>query len=328
MRIVYFHRNKKAGYSLDIVAQTIVSRIDNKQELYVPEYRSSVKSILSNLWFVFKHRDTKSICHITGDIHYCILALIGCDTVLTIHDIGSFQAKKMNRLKRGIIEVVWYYIPLIFAKRIICISEETKREIKKYTKRNDIYVIHNAVNPSFLLSNCDPVFEEMRVLIIGTSKNKNLENSIKALKGIKCELTIIGTVPEEILNLMTTLSIKYRNLYNLTDEQVYSEYKRCHIVSFVSFYEGFGMPVIEANAVGRPVVCSNIPVLKEVGGEGAIYVDPYNIEEIHNAYMELYSDKLLRKDMISKGLKNVERFRVENILPQWKLVYNSFVTVL
>ncbi len=323
MNLLFFHRNRKAGYSIDKVTQTIISNLKDKKEFFVPYHDSSLQSLFFNLLYVFKNRNQNAINHITGDIHYCILALVGCKSVLTVHDVGLYNLMQMSWAKRKIIEVLWFYLPLFMAKKVVCISEETKKEVQRYTLRKDILVIHNAIDPIYKEVAYDSMFCNMKVLTIGTSANKNVVNTISALQNLDCELTIIGHLDDDIAQALYKCNVKYRNLEGLTEHELYEEYIRCHVVSFCSFYEGFGMPVIEAQAVGRPVICSDIPVLREVGGDGALYVDPNNIEDIKEGFKRIYNSSILRHNLISNGFMNVKRFRVSKILPQWEALYNE-----
>ena len=91
--ITYFHRNLNAGYSINKVIQTIVRSIDDKQEYFVPYMGGGPSVILRNICYVRKRRSLHGINHITGDILYCVIGLIGCKSILTIHDtvILDFQ---------------------------------------------------------------------------------------------------------------------------------------------------------------------------------------------------------------------------------------------
>jgi len=92
---------------------------------------------------------------------------------------------------------------------------------------------------------------------------------------------------------------------------------------FASTYEGFGMPIIEAQAIGRPVITSNIGAMKEVALDTACLVDPYDVESIKNGIQKLIRDEAYRDLMIKKGLKNVERFSLETISNQYIALYKS-----
>jgi glycosyltransferase involved in cell wall biosynthesis len=323
MRALFFHRNLAAGYSINKVTQTIVRQIPDKEEFYVPYAGASLKSILGNLIFVFKHRNRKAINHITGDIHYCILALIGCKSVLTIHDTVALDFNELSKLKKFLIEWLWFRLPLLLATKVVCISEQTRQCVKRLTNRKDIVVIHNAIDPLFKPFPPHQHRDIPSILLIGTNPNKNLLRTIEALQGVKCKVSIIGKLSKEQLAALDRYHICYENRQNLSDEQILEEYVKCDVVSFISLFEGFGMIVIEANKVGRPVVCSDIPVLKEIGGDAALFVNPYHVEEIRNAFSQLLYDDILYKDYVIKGEMNVQRFDSSFIASQWIKFYES-----
>lgn len=324
MKIVYFHRNLSAGYSINKVTQTVVSGIHERKEYYVPYVGASLKAILGNILYVWRHRERSAIHHVTGDIHYCILALIGFKSVLTIHDTVSLDFNNLPKHKKLLIEWLWFRLPLRFATKVMCISETTKQYVMRYTKRRDIEVIHNAIDPVFQKK---PYREDQNgvptVLLIGTNPNKNLFRTFEALQGLKCKVVIVGNLSKDQQVALAACQIDYVQKEGLTDAQIVEEYEKCDIVSFVSLFEGFGMIVIEANKVGRPVICSDIPVLREVAGVAALFVNPKDVVEMKRGFERLLFDISLRQTLIEKGFANIRRFDVKTIRHQWMSFYES-----
>lgn len=321
--ITYFHRNIKAGYSINKVTQTVISHIDNKREYYMPTHRASFGDLIKNILYIFKHRDKNGINHITGDIHYGILGLIGCKSVLTVHDTDKVDFAKCGWLKKKIYELLWFKIPCALASKIVCISNETKEMLCKYTKRKDIQVIYNAIDPSFTTVLKKQDLSNIKILMIGTAENKNIERTLEALKDIDCQVTIVGKMTASQKMLVQKSGIVLDNKYNLSDHEIREEYINCDIVSFVSLFEGFGMPIVEANITGRPVITSNISVLKEIAGNAALYVDPTNIKDINNGFKQLTKSPKLRNFYVEEGLKNACRFEHNAIIQEWLNLYKT-----
>ena len=322
MKLVFFHRNHKAGYSINKVTQTIIRDISNKEEYELPNLGPSPIALMKNLWFVYKHRRKDAINHVTGDAQYAILALFGCKSVLTCHDTVSLDYRRLSFFKRLFFEWFWYRLPLRFATKVVAISEETKRCLKRYTNRDDIVVIHNAIDPLFMM--CPPKKNSIPViLLIGTGDNKNLIRTFEALEGFKCHVVIIGVLSQEQRECLKNNNISYEYKSGLTDEQIVEEYAKCDVVSFISLFEGFGMIVVEANKVGRPVICSDISVLREIGGDAALFVNPEDVNDMRSGFEKMFNDMNLRKSLVEKGFANVERFAPSLIKKQWLRLYDG-----
>jgi glycosyltransferase involved in cell wall biosynthesis len=117
--------------------------------------------------------------------------------------------------------------------------------------------------------------------------------------------------------------INYSTSYNLTSEEIVEKYRGCDLVIFISTFEGFGMPIIEANQTGRPVITSNISPMREVAAGSAHLVDPYSIDEIREAVIKIINEKDYRDLLISKGLKNAQRFSIDRVSQQYLNLYNQ-----
>ena len=98
--INYFYRNSNAGYSIKKVFNSITLHFSNKKEFYVPYNGGKFHDIIFNTIYVFMHRWKKGINHVTGDIHYCCLALPSYNTILTIHDLVLLNYNKASKFKR------------------------------------------------------------------------------------------------------------------------------------------------------------------------------------------------------------------------------------
>jgi glycosyltransferase involved in cell wall biosynthesis len=117
-----------------------------------------------------------------------------------------------------------------------------------------------------------------------------------------------------------------RELGRLTDKELVAAYRRCDMVVFASLYEGFGLPILEAQAIGRPVITSNFGAMREAAGDGALLVDPYSVEEIRAAIMRIKNEPGLREELVCKGRENAERFRADAIALKYAQIYRALAT--
>jgi glycosyltransferase involved in cell wall biosynthesis len=218
--------------------------------------------------------------------------------------------------------LIWI-LPLKRARKVIFISDATKWQVLEHLKLKEeqIEVIRNPVSLDY--QKVETVFNKEKpvILHLGMGSNKNLENLIPALKGITCHLRLVGALRNEYRQLLEENKIEYSCVANLTDKQVVEEYKNCDIVNLTSQHEGFGMPIIEGQASNKPVVTSNISPMVEIAGDGACLVDPYNQQEIHNAYKRMIEDNDYRECVRIKGYENAKRFNVTVIAKQYASIY-------
>ena len=263
------------------------------------------------------------INHITGDIHFIALFLKKRKTILTVHDIGSVL--KGSGLKNMILRFFWFTMPFGRVRYVTVISEFTKNEILKSFKVNPekIIVIPDCVSPEIKYAHKDFNTEKPNILQIGTKSNKNLENLIRALNGITCKLTIIGKLSDDQSALLEHHQITYENKYNLAYSEIISLYKKTDLVTFVSTYEGFGVPIIEAQATGRPIITSNISPMKDVAGGGAMLVKPKNVEDIKSAINTIINDKELRERIEKKGTENVKKYSAKSVANLYYKLYKQ-----
>lgn len=320
--LTIFLRKKREGVnSIESVFEALEDSLCKHNKLQLPCSGASPKSLIKNIYFAFRHKG--EINHITGDAHYIALGT-GRNTLLTIHDVGS--ALSGNKIEQLYIRLFWFILPIFIVKKIVVISESTKKELLKIIPwaNNKISVIHDPINSAYLKSNRHEFAPIPRILHIGTKMNKNLERTIMALSEIKCKLIIIGKLTEIQSELLKNSDLKFENYYDISLSDLINEYHKCDIVSFPSYYEGFGMPIIEAQASERPVLAGNIEVLRDIAGrEGALYIDPYNMAAIREGFKVLINDKEMREKLILNGKENVKRFMPETIAKLYNQQYED-----
>lgn len=321
MKISFFFKSKQdPGISINHVMKAIVDEIAKNSTIevsvyYIPSTGLSLKSIFSNLFFVYKHRTKQGVNHVVGEVHYLLYALIGCKSSITVHDIGFWTVDNYSKFKRlGL--YFTHLFPISLADRIVAISNFTKNELLNSLPQVRKRII-NIPSGSVDGFNYNPkVLDKSDVTILqnGVRPHKNLETTIRALQGLPYKLLVVRKMNNLQIQLAEKLHIRYENVYDLTSDQIKETYKKADIVCFPSSYEGFGVIPIEAQAIGRPVITTYKEPMISVAGNAALYInDPKNPEELRKAIMEIINDDDLRYKLIQRGLENVKQYSLDSI---------------
>ena len=269
------------------------------------------------------------INHICGDINFISIFMSKRRTINTFLDFYSMQ--RLQGIKRLIYYIFWVKIPYLKSKNLITISNKTLRELNNFIEINNkknIHIIGISVSPSFKKKIKNQISKVPKILVIGTAMNKNILNIISSLKNIFCELTLIGELSNEIIQELIKNKINYKNLVSINKRKLINEYIKSDMLLFPSNYEGFGVPILEAQSVGRPVITSKFQPTRNVAGDAAIFVNPGKISEISKAVKIIINNQKLRKSLIKKGFNNIKRFKKEIILKKHLKVYNKTINSL
>lgn len=227
------------------------------------------------------------------------------------------------------------------AVRIATVSEYSKQDIARSygIDPQNIDVVYNGVNTSF-----SPVSEEEQartrstltggesyVLFVGMiHPRKNITNLLLAFDQFKkssrtgMKLVIAGEPMFGNRKLYSTLKkMKHRNEVRFIGRQSPEQLRRvlgsASALAFVSFFEGFGMPILEAMQCDVPVITSNTTSMPEVSGDAALLVDPFSVDSITEGLLRITEDGTLRNDLIRKGRKQREKFSWEKTSEKlWK----------
>ncbi|MFD2917439.1 glycosyltransferase family 4 protein [Psychroserpens luteus] len=325
MRVTYFFRKPYQDYfSIENVFKIVQQALPKEivvNNYHLKFYSTGVITRLKSCFEVLRHQG--DINHITGDIHYVSYFLPKKRTVLTIHDLAPLE--NSTGLKHAILKFFWYQLPIKSVAYVTVISNYTKKALLDIIDVNPdkIKVIHNPFAAQLTFQPKKEMPEVPVLLQIGTAYNKNLEGLIQAIGDLTVELVIIGKLSIEQITLLESASLNYSNAHDLEYDEVVAYYEKADLVCFASFYEGFGLPILEAQAIGRPVITSNRCAMPEVAGDSAILIDPLDIQAYRNAIKSVLSNSEERKALVDKGIINTQRFTASQIAEQYVELYKS-----
>ncbi|RME42396.1 MAG: glycosyltransferase family 1 protein, partial [Chloroflexi bacterium] len=270
--------------------------------------------------------------------------------VITVHDLGfllfpNFVTKEAAR----------YYgqteLAVRRASRIIAVSNSTRADLVRYlgAPESKIHVIYEAADPIFrpmsqtdarsILATARIRLPERYLLFVGTIEpRKNLGTLLRAYHKLRQDYDVDiplvlagapGWLANDIDELVTQLDLGRYVIFtgNVPDnEQLCAMYNLAVMLLHPAYYEGFGLPPLEAMACGRPVICSNAGSLPEVVGDAALMVAPEDVEAWTVAMHRLLNDEELRRTLSDKGLARARTFSWQKAAEQTLEVYRQAVT--
>ena len=254
----------------------------------------------------------------------------GCKQLPVIHDINFFHHPK--DLKWMTSKYYNYYFPR-FAKeaaRIATVSEFSRQEIAKHyhIPETKIDVVYNGINSFF-----KPIDEATRkatrakyssgknyfVNVGSLHPRKNISNLIKAFalfkKESQSDMKLVLAGPEfwgmgDIQKTLEESGIKEEVVFTgrLANEDLCKVLGSAMALTFIPYYEGFGIPLVEAMEAEIPIITSNMSSLPEVAGNAALKVNPFDLNDIKNAMLRIYNNASVRADLVQKGRLQKQNF--------------------
>ena len=316
--------------------------ISEKEEVEIISKYTPIPEVITRLYYPFfvKYKiKNYGIKHITTPGLAYILNFINCkNSIVTCHDITPLFLDYFTYLNR--ISFKYAIKGITKAERIIAVSESTKKDILKYFRypEEKIKVIYLGVDHSIyrIYENIEEIKSRIkRIYKIGNNENillyvgaeqprKNLNTLIKAFYRLKktmpeTKLIKVG-IPywkgsrEKLLKLITQLNLQRDVIFTefVPEKELPLFYNAADIFVFPSYYEGFGLPLLEAMACGCPVITTNKASIPEIVGNAAIKLDnPFDDELLAMCMREVLTDEELRRDIVKRGLKQVKKFSWE-----------------
>jgi len=226
------------------------------------------------------------------------------------------------------------------ADKIIAISEQTKQDIIDFLKvpESKIEVIYQGCHKAFKEDQAQEFIEKTKekfnlperfVLNVGTiEERKNLLNTAKALKDTDIPLVVIGKKTKyfkKVENFVQQNKIKAYFLEGVSMDELAVIYKLADIFIYPSFFEGFGIPVIEALFSKTAVITSNTSCLPEAGGPDSVYIDPKNPFDIQAKIKFLWQNESERKRRAERSFEFVQKFNDEPIANELMSLYKNIL---
>ncbi|MDO9010559.1 MAG: glycosyltransferase family 1 protein [Gallionella sp.] len=262
-------------------------------------------------------------------------------TLLTIHDIRGLRPES-RAWERAVFKSVLSR-SLKAADHVITVSESMRKEILSFYPDVPISVIYNGLDANEFDRVSAADLQEFRrkfalpeefVLAVGHFESrKNYLRLIDAIallrdRGRSCSLLIVGNdsgerkaVEERVASVNLAGSVKI--LSGISDLEVRCAYKLCSLFVFPSSYEGFGIPILEAMAAGRPIVLSDIPVFREITQNSGVYFPHHDVELMALAIEKILTSSSERARLVEYGNNRIQSFSYQSLAAQVENLYRA-----
>lgn len=298
-------------------------------------YSGSSSGLVKNYWRNFSmvndiRRSGVEIFHgLSNELPFGI-SKAGCKTVVTIHDLIFLRyPKTYDFLSRKILEVKTRYACRV-ADRIIAVSEQTKRDIVEFygVAPEKIDVLYQGCHAEFKRrAGAEEMTEVRRIydlperymVSVGTiEERKNHKTVVEAMSKLQDDVPLIivskhthlqKKIEEQIARL--GLGNKVRIINGVPFKHLPALYQGSELAIYLSYFEGFGIPVLEGITSGVPVIAATGSCLEEAGGKGAVYCSPFDSDEVAAAMHTLLISPEKRGELIAEGKKHIENFTDE-----------------
>jgi glycosyltransferase involved in cell wall biosynthesis len=362
-RLSYYVQGGITQYTLNLIRA--LAAIDRENEYLIFQRRPDQRTIVSqdnfrrvSLWAPTHHPLEQYLLGLELRLQGRRIDVLHCTdfippfyyrkpTIITVHDLAfllypHFLTRRSARYY-GLIDRA-----VRRADHIIAVSESTKRDIVRLTgtPEHKITVIYEAAEPIYFPIHDQEVLSQIHtkyhlpeqyILFVGTIEpRKNLPTLIRAFKGLldkyrpPADLVVVGKTGwlyDDVYQLVADLGLGERVhfLGRVPTTDLPHLYNASQMLVLPSYYEGFGLPPLEAMACGVPVIVADTSAMPEVVGDAALRVACEDVEGFTVAMWRLLTDDTLRADMIAKGLKRVKCFSWERAAQETLQLYRGIV---
>lgn len=238
--------------------------------------------------------------------------------VVTVHDLTHlhFYTRAHRIYYNKVFRPLYHRCDLI-----VCISEYTRNEFLEWSgiSGDRVVVVPNAISPSFSISNGSVLSGAPFIFYAGNRRGyKNVPVLVRAfassgLAGQGIDLVLTGNFDPSLYALAKKFNVASAIRFTgfLDDCALVAHYKAARCFAFISKYEGFGLPILEAMACDTPLLLAKSSSLPEVAGDAALYVDPENIEDVAGGLRTLCLDDAVRRDYVVRGRLRREYYRAD-----------------
>lgn len=263
-------------------------------------------------------------------LNLCNLApLFTTNKIITLHDIAFNKFPDSFSFKFRFFYTSLMPFLLKTSKMIFTVSEFSKEQISDFYNidKSKILVTNNAASSCFY-GKKNPSSQGKFILAVSSlNKQKNFSIALSAMKFIEDKsiiLKVVGGHENSFQRTSFDSSSSVEFLGRVSDNDLFSLYSTAEAFISPSLYEGFGIPLLEAQNCGCPIVVSNIPTYREVCGLSALYFNPLLAEDLASKLNLLLSDSTIKSHMVNLGLENTKRFSWEKSAEHVLVCLRSF----
>jgi glycosyltransferase involved in cell wall biosynthesis len=263
-----------------------------------------------------------------------------CPLVITVHDLSFIRFPELFRPANRLYLTVMTRLSARRVQRLIAVSAHTAAETTRLLNvpPERIDVVYHGVEPNFHPLPADEIaafcrrkkLPERFVLFVGTLEpRKNLVRLVEAFARVRDgQVGLVlaggkGWLYDELFAQVESLGLNEKVIFAgyVPNEELPLWYNAATLLAYPSLYEGFGLPVLEAQACGTPVLTSNVSSLPEAAGDAALMVDPYDVEALAEGLNRLLTDDTLVQELRKRGLAHARQFSWPHAAQETTRVY-------